>query len=116
MACSGPLHLSSHPRQRWQLALHEGAARSAAHQHGGTQIVAVEPTESPVISGGKPGPHKIQGIGAGFIPGNLDMSLIDETIQARHLMPPKPCAAMLLPICYVTHAQLSSKPCPIATA
>jgi cysteine synthase A len=47
----------------------------------GLQVYAVEPTLSPVISGGQPGPHPIQGIGAGFIPGILDVSLLDGTIQ-----------------------------------
>lgn len=44
------------------------------------RIVAVEPAKSPVISGGLPGPHKLQGIGAGFIPANLNRSIVDEVI------------------------------------
>ena len=48
------------------------------------KCVAVEPADSPVISGGKPGPHKIQGIGAGFIPGNLNTKIVDDVIKVAN--------------------------------
>ena len=47
------------------------------------KVFAVEPTASPVISGGKPSPHPIQGIGAGFVPKNLDTKLLDGVIQVE---------------------------------
>lgn len=57
-----------------------GTARGLKKKNPNIRIVAVEPAGSPVLSGGKAGPHKIQGIGAGFIPKILDTSLIDQVI------------------------------------
>lgn len=58
-----------------------GVAEVLKQRKPGFQAIAVEPQESPILSGGQPGPHKIQGIGAGFIPKVLKQELIDEVIQ-----------------------------------
>ena len=57
-----------------------GVARALKPRIPGLKVVAVEPEDSPVLSGGKPGPHKIQGIGAGFVPGVMDAGLIDQVV------------------------------------
>lgn len=57
-----------------------GVGRVWRERRPAVQIVAVEPADSPVLSGGEPGSHKIQGIGAGFVPDNLDVSVIDEVV------------------------------------
>ena len=61
-----------------------GVGRVWRERRQSTRIVAVEPADSPVLSGGEPGSHKIQGIGAGFVPQNLDPSVIDEVVTVRN--------------------------------
>jgi cysteine synthase A len=61
-----------------------GVGRYLKSKKPSIHVVAVEPVDSPVLSGGKPGPHKIQGIGAGFIPAALDTKVYDEIIQVKN--------------------------------
>ncbi len=60
-----------------------GVAQVLKERRKGFRTVAVEPVDSPVLSGGKPGPHKLQGLGAGFVPKVLKTALIDEIVQVR---------------------------------
>jgi cysteine synthase A len=61
-----------------------GVGRVWRERRPSVRIVAVEPSDSPVLSGGEPGSHKIQGIGAGFVPDNLDTAVIDEVVAVSN--------------------------------
>jgi cysteine synthase A len=60
-----------------------GVGKALKARKSSVRIVAVEPTDSPVLSGGQAGPHKIQGIGAGFVPANYDASVVDQIMQVK---------------------------------
>ncbi|MEI6753414.1 MAG: cysteine synthase A [Paludibacter sp.] len=61
-----------------------GAGEILKRRNHEIKVIAVEPADSPVLSGGKPGPHKIQGIGAGFVPGNFNPNVVDEIIKVQN--------------------------------
>ena len=61
-----------------------GVGEVLKERNPGVKIIAIEPADSPILSGGVPGPHKLQGIGAGFVPQVLDKKVVDEIITVKH--------------------------------